>query len=229
MSEEKILIVEDEEDIQELIRYNLSKNGYDVSTASTGEEAWKLLGQNQPDLILLDLMLPGIDGLELCGMVKQDSTLKTIPIIMVTARGEESDIVKGLEIGADDYIAKPFSTKILLSRVKAVLRRGSISTPTDSDELNYNELSIFPGQHKVKVKGESIELTASEFKALHMLARKPGWVYTRTQIVEKIHGDDYPATDRSIDVLIVGLRKKLGSFGEKIETVRGVGYRLREE
>ncbi|MFC1584750.1 response regulator [Fibrobacterota bacterium] len=228
MADEKILIVEDEEDIQELIRYNLDREGYAVSTAQSGEEAMELIKEQKPDLILLDLMLPGIDGLELCRRLKEDQSFKTIPIIMVTAKGEESDIIRGLELGADDYIAKPFSTRILSARVKTVLRRAHAEVPSEKDVIERNGINIHPGRHEVVAGGENIDLTSSEFKALHLLGRRPGWVYTRTQLVEEIHGDDYPVTSRSVDVLMVGLRKKLGAFGEQVETVRGVGYRFRE-
>ena len=228
MTGSKILVVEDEEDIQELIQYNLEKEGFEVVPAINGELALKIIKEDKPDLVLLDLMLPGIDGLELCGYLKKDETTRKIPIIMATAKGEESDIVKGLEMGAEDYITKPFSTKILCARVKAVLRRSQETRPDDSDIIKINDLEIHPGRHEVFVERNPIDLTASEFNVLHLLARKPGWVYTRYQIVENIRGENYPVTDRSIDVLIVSLRKKLGTYGKYISTVRGIGYRFKD-
>ena len=228
MPDDKILIVEDEEDITELIRYNLHKEGYEISSAQTGEDALIKIYKNKPDLILLDLMLPGIDGLELCAMLKNNSSHASIPIIMVSAKGEESDIIKGLELGAYDYITKPFSVKILVTRVKTVLRRKQFQEPPEKEIIKRDILEIHPGKHEIQVNSEITELTSSEFKALHFLARKPGWVYTRNQIVKNIHGESYPVTDRAIDVLIVSLRKKLGKAGHMIETVRGVGYRFME-
>jgi two-component system phosphate regulon response regulator PhoB len=172
-------------------------------------------------------MLPGMDGLEVCKALKADSTTHNIPVMMLTARSEEADIVTGLELGADDYITKPFSRRVLLARVKAVLRRGSENAAIDdSGPVRIHDLVINPKRHEVLVNGESIVLTFTEFRVLHFLANRPGWVFTRSQIVEAVRGDDYPVTDRSVDVQIVGLRKKLGDTGHYIETVRGVGYRF---
>lgn len=228
MAKERILVVEDEEDILELVRFNLSREGYSVTGAATGEEAWKLASSRVPDLIVLDLMLPGIDGLEVTKMIKNDSRTRDIPIVMLTAKGEESDIVTGLELGADDYITKPFSPRVLVARVKAVLRR-KVKAPTEeSSVLKIHDLVIHPGRHEVLVEGKSIELTFTEFGILSYLARRPGWVFTRSQIVDAVRGDDYFVTDRAVDVQIVGLRKKLGPASKYIETVRGVGYRFKE-
>ncbi len=222
-----VLVIDDEEDIRELILYNLSKEGFRVECAVSGEAGLELLKGELPDLIILDLMLPGLDGLEVCRRVKADSRLQHIPIIMVTARGEEPDIVRGLELGADDYVAKPFSPKVLLARVKSVLRRGRQS-PVDLEQvLEFEGLMINPPRREVRVDGAPIELTNTEFKLLHFLMRQPGLVFTRDQIVEGVHGDDYPVTERSVDVQVVGLRKKLGEYGSYVETVRGVGYRFR--
>lgn len=228
MANEAILVVEDEEDILELIRYNLRKAGYSVSTAMTGEDALNLAFSETPDLILLDLMLPGVDGLEVCRRVRQDPRTHGLPIIMVTAKGEESDIVAGLELGADDYITKPFSPKVLSARVQSVLRRRGKTEPADTDVLRIHDLVIHPGRHELLVDDNPVELTFTEFRVLHFLARRPGWVFTRYQIVDAVHGQDYPVTDRSVDVQIAGLRKKLGKAGDYIETVRGVGYRFKE-
>jgi two-component system phosphate regulon response regulator PhoB len=226
MAGQNILVVEDEEDVLELVRYNLDKNGYRVDTAISGEQGLEKASRKLPDLILLDLMLPAVDGLEVCRIIKNDPKTRHIPVVMLTAKGEEADIVAGLEIGADDYITKPFSPRVLMARVKAVLRRPAPGT--DSDIIAVGDLEIDPGRHRIAVKGKTVELTATEFNLLHFLASRPGWVFTRYQIVDAIHGNDYPVTDRSIDVQVVGLRKKLGPAGEYVETVRGVGYRFRE-
>jgi len=224
---ESILVVDDEEDIRELIQYNLSKDGYRVTCAATGEEGLSLVGNLKPDLIILDLMLPGIDGLEVCRRLKMDPAFKSIPIVMVSARGEEPDVVSGLELGADDYISKPFSPRVLIARIKSVLRRGKAG-PVDQQALvRLNGLVLNPVRREVHIDNVLTELTNTEFKLLHFLMRQPGVVFTRDQIVDGVHGDDYPVTDRSVDVQVVGLRKKLGAYGPYIETVRGVGYRFK--
>ncbi len=228
MAKEHILIVEDEEDILELVKYNLSKEGYSVTGAISGEDALKSIEAKRHDLILLDLMLPGIDGLEICRRLRRSPHTQDIPIIMVTAKGEDSDIVTGLELGADDYITKPFSPKVLIARIRAVLRRKKIEPVDETSTINIHELVIHSGRHEVLVSGKRVDLTATEFRLLHFLARRPGWVFTRYQIVDALHGEEYPVTDRSVDVQCVGLRKKLGQAGKYIETVRGVGYRFRE-
>jgi two-component system phosphate regulon response regulator PhoB len=229
MASDNILVVDDEEDILELVRYNLSQAGYRVRTATSGEAALRMAVDELPDLIVLDLMLPGIDGLEVARRLKKNNDTVRVPIIMLTAKGEESDVVVGLEMGADDYVTKPFSPKILLARVKSVLRRNLQEETTAEDGiLTIRELVIHPGRRHVTVDGEPVELTFTEFQVLYHLARRPGWVFTRTQIVDAVRGEDYPVTDRSVDVQIVGLRKKLGRFGQYIQTVRGVGYRFIE-
>ncbi len=228
MAKEHILVVDDEEDILELVRYNLTKEGYRVSTVTSGEEALKAARTSQPDVILLDLMLPGVDGLEVCRLLKQDAKTQHIPVIMLSAKGDEADVVTGLELGAADYITKPFSPRILVARLRAVLRRRATEAVSDSVPLAIHDLVIHPGRHEVLVKGQPVDLTVTEFRLLHMLARRPGWVFTRSQIVNGVHGEDYPVSDRSVDVQIVGLRKKLGACGDYIETVRGVGYRFKE-
>ncbi len=222
----RVLFVEDDEDIRELVRYNLGKEGFEVSVAETGEQALEMLEAALPDLVLLDLMLPGIDGLEICRRLNRDGRTADLPVVMLTARGEESDIVKGLELGADDYITKPFRTKVLTARVRAVLRRRLRPATGDGDAVYVQDLSILPERHEVSLAGELIELTATEFSILLHLARNLGCVFTRQQIVKTVHGDDYPVTGRSVDVQIVSLRKKLGAAGKYIETVRGVGYRF---
>ena len=228
MAKEKILVVEDEEDILELVSYNLTKNGYIVQTVDSGEKALSKIKDFRVDLILLDIMLPGIDGLEVCKQLKSDvQKTRDIPIIMLTAKGEEADIVVGLELGADDYITKPFSPRVLIARIKTVFRRRTTHAITDNSVINIDELIIEPGYHRVTVDNEQINLSSTEFSILHLLAKRPGWVFTRSQIIDSIRGDNYPVTDRSVDVQIVGLRKKLGNYGKYIETIRSIGYRFK--
>jgi DNA-binding response OmpR family regulator len=230
MPSEHILVVEDESDIRELIKYNLERDGYKVSEASNGEDGLRIAKEEHPDLILLDLMMPGIEGLDVCRNLKNEKSTSDISIIMVTAKGEESDIVVGLELGADDYIPKPFSPRVLLARVKAVLRRSSGEEPVISDDstIQRGDLKIHPGRHEASIEGKVLDLTFTEFNVLHLLAKRPGWVFTRYQIVDAIRGDDYSVSDRSVDVQVVGLRKKLAQYSSLVETVRGVGYRFKE-
>jgi len=223
-----ILVVDDEEDLLELVRYTLSKEGHTISCAGTGEDALKQARKQPPDLIVLDLMLPGIDGMEVCRRLKGDSKTRDIPIIMLTAKSEETDVISGLDRGADDYITKPFSPRVLAARVKSLLRRKEAEIRSQLETtIEVRELVIHPGRHEVKIEGEPVELTYTEFALLQFLAKRPGWAYTRTQIVDAVKGEDYPVTERSVDVQVAGLRKKLGAFGCNIETVRGVGYRFR--
>lgn len=230
MTKTNILIIEDEEDIRELVKYNLQRENFSVLEAESGESGLQVVYRVLPDLILLDLMLPGKDGLEVCRLIKRDSRTQNIPVIMMTARGEESDIVTGLELGADDYIVKPFSPKILGARIKAVLRRKApVPELSPDDVLRVHDLVIHPGRHEVLVKDKGVDLSATEFRLLHFLARRPGWVFTRYQIVDAVHGEDYPVTERSVDVQIVGLRRKLKRAGGYIETVRGIGYRFSDK
>jgi len=230
MADKTILIIEDEEDILALVHYNLARDGFQVVCATSGEDGLRMVAEHHPDLVLLDLMLPGVDGLEVCRRLRSDAETAALPIVMMTARGEESDVVTGLELGADDYVTKPFSPKILIARVRAVLRRrGGEGREDGNDEvLVHGELTIHPGRKEVLVGGEPIELTFTEFRVLHFLAGRPGWVFTRYQIVNAVRGEDYAVTDRAVDVQIVGLRRKLGPCGALIETVRGVGYRFRD-
>ncbi|MCJ7662907.1 MAG: response regulator transcription factor [Desulfobacterales bacterium] len=228
MSGEKILVVDDEENIRELVRYNLAREGYQVTTVGSGEEALKQASSKLPDLIVLDLMLPGMDGFAVCRQLKNDVRTAHIPIVMLTVKGEESDIVVGLELGADDYITKPFSPKVLLARLKAVLRRREKEPVGESDVMTIGDLTIHPGRHEVLVQGNPIKLTSTEFRILHLVARKPGWVFTRYQIVDAARGENIAVTDRSVDFHITSLRRKLGPCSEYIETVWGVGYRFKE-
>ncbi len=229
MGKERILVVDDEEDILELIRYNLVREGYEVHGVTSGEEGVKAVQREGYDLVILDLMLPGMDGLEVCKTIKAHPGLRHIPVVILSAKGEEADVVTGLELGADDYIAKPFSPRVLTARLKSVLRRGrGAEQKSEASLLKVDDLVVNPGRHEVTIGKAPIELTSTEFKLLHFLAGRRGWVFTRSQIVDAVHGEDYPVTDRSVDVQVVGLRKKLGEYGAYIETVRGVGYRFKD-
>lgn len=229
MAKKTILVVDDEEDILELIRFNLAREGFTVITATSGEEAVKAISRKTPDLLLLDLMLPGLDGLEVCRTLKKDQKTAGIPIMMVTAKGEESDVVAGLELGADDYLTKPFSMKVLVARARSLLRRRREPPAEKNAPIRIHEIEINPGRHEVLIKGKPVEMTFSELRILHLLASRPGWVLTREQIVDAVRGEDYAVTDRAVDVQIVGIRRKLGARADYIETVRGVGYRFKEE
>ena len=228
MSRQSVLVVEDEEDIMEVIRFNLEKEGYEVNQALSGEKALQVIENNLPSLILLDLMLPGINGLDLCRIFKQNDRTKAIPVIMLTAKSEDADIVAGLEMGAEDYITKPFSPRVLVARVRTIFRRRESGVKDDSSVIQVEGMQIHPGRHEVTMGDNVVDLTPSEFRILHYLARKPGWVYSRDQIIDAIRGHGYVVTDRAIDVQVVGLRKKLGDYGKFIETVRGIGYRFRD-
>lgn len=227
MAKAKILVVDDEEDIRELVELNLSHEGFKVVSCESGEEALEMAGSELPDLIILDLMLPAIDGLEVCKKLKSNLKTENIPVVMLTAKGEETDVVTGLEIGADDYVTKPFSGKVLVARVRRLLRKADINSG-DKAILKIDDLVIDPNRREVLVKNKSADLTFTEFNILHILAKRPGFVFTRYQIVDALHGSDYIVTERAVDVQIVSLRKKLGTCGSYIETVRGVGYRFRD-
>jgi len=229
MTREQILVVDDERDIIELLTYNLAKEGYRVTAVMTGEDALAKVRAELPDLIVLDLMLPGINGLDVCRILAGDSRTAAIPILMLTARGEDADVVTGLELGAQDYVVKPFSPRVLLARIRALLRRSAQAQAGDeSAVLKRHGLVIDPGRREVRLGEQRIELTYLEFAILHLLAKRPGWVFARSQIIEAVRGGDYPVTERSVDVQLVGLRRKLGPLGGCIETVRGAGYRLKE-
>ena len=231
MKKPGILVVEDDADIQQLVSYNLIKAGFNVTCADTGEEALQILASEQIDAMVLDLMLPGKDGNEVCQAVRTQEKTRDLPIIMLTAKSEEDDIVLGLSCGADDYVTKPFSPRVLIARIEAALRR--TPDPGAKQEavatiVARHGMEIHPGRHEVKVNGETVHLTASEFTILELLAGRPGWVFSRQQIIDQVRGYDYSITPRAVDVQIFGLRKKLGSSGACIETVRGIGYRLSE-
>ena len=228
MARTRLLVVDDEPDILELVQYNLRKAQYDVVCVASGEEALAQVRSAPPDLIVLDLMLPGVDGLEVCKALKRDTRTAAIPIVILTARGEEADIVAGLELGADDYLTKPFSSRVLLARIRAVLRRHHAEPVAEDAVITHHGLVLHPGRHEVLVEGQPVPLTLTEFRVLHLLARHPGWVFTRNQIIAAAQGAAVSVTERSVDVHIVSLRRKLGILGEEIETIRGVGYRLQE-
>jgi two-component system phosphate regulon response regulator PhoB len=234
MGKPSVLVVEDEENIRELVIYTLLKEGYHAVGAASGERALALAQVQPPDLVLLDLMLPGIDGLSVCRRLRASAATAGVPIIMLTAKGEETDIVTGLNAGASDYITKPFSRSVLLARVRAVLRDKAARAAAGSaasdpgQPIRLGNLLIHPGRHAVLVDDSPVALSATEFRVLVALARRPGWVLTREQILDAVHGDNYAITNRAVDVQIVGLRRKLGAAGERIETVRGVGYRFKE-
>ena len=229
MTKETILIVDDEEDIIELIRYNLKTEGYSILTAQSGEQAIKIANQSRPNLIILDLMLPGMDGFEVTRYLRGNEETRDMPIVILTAKGEESDIITGLELGANDYISKPFSPKVLTARIRSILRRRKKESEILSQKIRQEgDLIIDRTRHIVTLEGKALDLTLSEFGLLAFLADKKGWVFTRGQIVDAIRGENYAVTERSVDVVIVGLRKKLKHYAEMIETVRGVGYRFKE-
>jgi two-component system phosphate regulon response regulator PhoB len=227
MHDKWILVVEDEEDILELVSFNLKKEGYQVKGVTSGEKALKEAKQNIPSLIILDLMLPGVNGFDVCKSLKSEPKTKAVPIIMLTARSEEADIIIGLELGADDYLTKPFSPRELIARVRAILRRSAADISEQEILQKVHDIEINVTRHEVHVSGNKISLTSTEFRVLRLLAGRPGWVFTRDQIVGAVHDQEYAVTDRSVDVMIVGLRRKMGKAGQYIETVRGVGYRMK--
>jgi len=231
MARETILVVEDDENIQQLVGYNLAKAGFHVVYADNGEQALSVIKREKPELIVLDLMLPGLSGFEVCKLVRKDPKTKNLPIVMLTAKSEENDMAAGLDLGADDYITKPFSPKILISRIKAALRRkeGLSEEGGGSKKagpVTIHGITIDPNRYEVLVGEEAIILTVTEFSILELLARRPGWVFNRQQIIDGVRGYDYVITPRAVDVQVFGLRKKLGEAGKYIETVRGIGYRM---
>jgi two-component system phosphate regulon response regulator PhoB len=234
-----VLIVEDEDDIRELVSYHLLKEGYQVAGVASGEEALEIAERQVPDLILLDVMLPGIDGFAVCRRLRAAPRTADVSVMMLTAKSEEADVVRGLNEGATDYVTKPFSPRVLLARIRAALRRqqavATAAAPAEEDDfdecdevITIHELVIHPGRYEVRVDGVPVPLSSTEFRVLYFLAGRPGWVFSRQQILDSVHGDNYAITDRAVDVQIVGLRKKLGDAGKYIETVRGVGYRFKE-
>ena len=235
MTGQSILVVDDEPDLRELVSYNLQKNGYLVLEADNGKLGLNMVLEQRPSLVLLDLILPGLSGLDVCREIRRRPELDAMPIIMLTAMGEDSDVVLGLELGANDYIPKPFSPRVLLARIRAALRHkaDTLAAPpymqsTDRATVSAYGIRIEPMRHRASIDGRTLNLSPSEFAILHLLIARPGWLFSREQIIFSVKGEDYPVTDRSVDVHILNLRKKLGSRGHIIETVRGLGYRIKE-
>jgi DNA-binding response OmpR family regulator len=226
---EKIIIIEDEADILEVIEYNLTREGFRVLSACDGETGLDLVRRESPDLVLLDLMLPQLDGVEVCRRLKYDPVTRAIPIVMVTAKGEERDVVLGLGVGADDYVSKPFSPKELVARVRAVLRRGPLREELAAGERIVREgVAIDAVRHQVTIDQKPIAFTATEFRLLHFLASHPGRVFTRDHLLSRVIAEEAIVIDRNIDVHVRAVRKKLGNYRDLIETIRGVGYRFRD-
>ncbi len=230
MTGERIVVIEDEPDILELLQFNLEREGFGVVTAANGSDGLSVVQREKPDLVLLDLLLPGVDGLDVCRHLRAKPETADIPIIMVTAKGEESDVVLGLGVGADDYLQKPFSPRELIARIRAVLRRRGSDSPDPSVErIERGAVVIEPDRHRVTVDGEKRTFTPTEFRLLKFLASYPGRVFTRDQLVSKAIGEQAVVIDRNIDVHIRSVRQKLEPYRELIETVRGVGYTFRDE
>ncbi len=233
MAKERILIVEDEPNIIELVAYNLEKEGWLVSKAQTGEEGWEKIQAEHPDIILLDLMLPGIDGMEICRRTRQNKLTRDIPIIILTAKAEEADRVLGLESGADDYVTKPFSPRELVARIRAVLRRAdkSFAENADKETLVLGPIKMDLRQHKVLVNNQEIDLTPKEFDLLNLLMSHPGRAFSREYLLENLWGYEFFGDTRTVDVHVRRLRQKIEENPAQpywLETVRGVGYRIRE-
>ena len=227
-SQLNIVLVEDDPDISRLVQQHLERADFSVRAFFTGAGVIAAAEERPPALFLLDIMVPDGDGLELCSQIRRTRALNSVPVIFLTAKGGEANRILGLELGADDYITKPFSPRVLVARIRAVLRRKLQQSLEDPTTIKIHELVIHPGRHEVLLRGQPLELTFTEFRLLQFLARKPGWAYSRGQIVDAVKGEDYPGTERSVDVQVAGLRKKLGALGSYIETVRGVGYRFKE-
>ena len=228
MLREHIFLVENDDSTTELIKKTLASKGYTVTTANTGRKALSYLESKTPDLLLLDLMLPDLDGFDICRQIKNNHDFQSMPIIIVSARRDEADVVAGLELGAEDYVIKPFSPRVLLARIDTVLRRTRNESEDNTGVIKIKNLMVHPGRREVLVDDRPVYLTSSEFDLLYILAGKPGWVFTRSQIVEFFRGEGAPVSNRSVDVKITGLRKNLGPAARYIETVRGVGYRFKD-
>ncbi|MCW2925309.1 MAG: response regulator with CheY-like receiver domain and winged-helix DNA-binding domain [Thermoleophilia bacterium] len=236
----QIVVIEDEDAIRDVVAYNLEREGYLVATAKDGRAGLQLVRDTSPDLVLLDLMLPELDGVDLCRELRADPATTAIPVIMLTARGEEADVVLGLGVGADDYVTKPFSPRELVARVQAMLRRSAVlagaaagdaaidaelATDPERRRVEVGGVVVDPDRHEVLVDGAPVRLTRTELRLLHVLLRRPGRVYTREQLVERVMGDNAWITDRTIDVHVRAIRRKLGDRADVVETIRGIGYR----
>jgi two-component system phosphate regulon response regulator PhoB len=231
MPKKKILVVEDDRDISELITYNLEREGYEIACLYDGSQAVDFVHKRKPELIILDLMLPEVDGIEICRQLKSDAATKHIPIVMLTAKSEEADVVVGLQMGADDYIPKPFSPKVLVARIKAITRRTAdlqLSSGTAENSRSFGDLKMNLLKHKISFKGKEVKLTSIEFDIVEFLSRSPGRVWSREQILDNVWKEGKFIIDRAVDVHVRGLRKKLGVAQNFVETVRGVGYRFKD-
>ncbi|HEX9700388.1 MAG TPA: response regulator transcription factor [Acidobacteriota bacterium] len=228
MDKRRVLVIEDDPDIREILEYNLTNEGFDLVSATDGERGLRAAAANKPDLILLDLMLPGIPGLEVCRRLRAGRGLQDVPIIMVTAKGEEADVVAGLELGADDYITKPFRVRELVARVNAVMRRLETPPTIQEERLDRGRIVVDMARHEVRVDGEIVELTLAEFRLLAALAAQPGRVFPRARLVHQITAGGYQISERNVDVHVAALRRKLGECSKLISTVRGIGYKFRE-
>jgi len=227
MSAERILIIEDDFEIQEMLKFAFAQEGWKILQAKTGEEGIDYLRKEGADCIILDIMLPGMDGFKTLKKIKADENYRALPVIICSARGEEADIVTGLELGADDYVVKPYSPRVLAARIRAGLRRKEIQDVSNKNFWQYGKLSIDIERHRCLLDDKPLDLFATEFAILAHFMSHPDIVFSRQKLINAIRGSDYPVTDRSVDVQILGLRKKLGTAGEMIETIRGVGYRFK--
>ena len=230
MSRPSVLIVEDDREIADLVQFNLKREGFDADMVHRGREALERIRKQPPDVVVLDLMLPDLDGLEICRRIRAGDETRRVGIVMVTAKGDESDVVAGIELGADDYVCKPFSPRVLVARVKAVLRRSGEVQPASGRRLELvdGRLVIDSERHTTTIDGKAVELTLTEFGMLNFLVQRPGFVRTRDQIIAAVHGRNVVLSSRTVDVHMTALRRKMGELGQLIETVRGVGYRFAE-
>ena len=230
MGKASILIIEDDPDIRELLEFSVAREGWEPRAAPSGELGLELARAAAPDLVLLDIMLPGMDGLETLRSLKADARLAQVPVILASARGEDADVVAGLELGAEDYVIKPFSPRVLVARIRTALRRRAAQSAPDAQTvLRSDGIEVDTARHEALVDGRRADLSATEFSILSLFLSNPGRVYARASIIDAVKGPDYPVTDRSVDVQIVALRRKLGDQGARIETVRGVGYRFKDQ
>jgi len=231
LSAERILIIEDDPEIQEMLKFAFVREGWQLTMVSTGEDGLKILQSKEADCIILDIMLPGMDGLKTLKKIRENKNFQTLPIILCTARGEEADIIAGLELGADDYVVKPYSPRVLAARIRAGLRRKEAAQGEGSQKkiFRHGKISLDIDRHTVHLENKPLDLFPTEFALLVQFMSNPDIVFSRQRLITAIHGSDYPVTDRSIDVQIMGLRKKLEDSGDMIETIRGIGYRFKTE
>jgi len=231
LSAERILIIEDDPEIQEMLKFAFVREGWQITMVSTGEDGLKILQSKETDCIILDIMLPGMDGLKTLKKIRENKNFQTLPVILCTARGEEADIIAGLELGADDYVVKPYSPRVLAARIRAGLRRKEAVLGEGSQKkiFRHGKISLDIDRHTAHLENKPLDLFPTEFALLVQFMSNPDIVFSRQRLITAIHGSDYPVTDRSIDVQIMGLRKKLEDSGDMIETIRGIGYRFKTE